>query len=139
MQTRVKTSPTERAGPAMYYLSFIDLERWEFDEILPPRDDISLGGNIIPYISSPRDNISSDFPSGRSINDILYRKNILSLHWLYISRHLSFLRLHRASPGFCRVWGLQKLFSAFFVDFFMFSASLSSRIRFVSSSDSAIS
>jgi hypothetical protein len=55
------------------YLSFIDLERGGFGEILPevmifpeglcPEGNIITSGNILP---NP--------PNGRSINDILYRK-----------------------------------------------------------------
>ena len=73
------------------YLSFIDLKRGEFDEILPPRDDISRG--LCPRdISSRGGNISSNSPSGRSINYILYRNNIYIeqphlLVWLINARH----------------------------------------------------
>jgi hypothetical protein len=55
------------------YLSFIDLERGGFGEILPEvmifPEGLCPSGNIITS-----GNISPNPPSGRSINDILYRK-----------------------------------------------------------------
>jgi hypothetical protein len=56
-----------------YYLSFIDLERGVFGGILPEVMIFPKGlcpeGNIIT-----EGNISTNPPSGGSINDILYRK-----------------------------------------------------------------
>jgi hypothetical protein len=49
------------------HLSFIDLERGGFGEILP--EGLCPEGNIIT-----EGNISPNPPNGRSINDILYRK-----------------------------------------------------------------
>jgi hypothetical protein len=57
-----------QVGKPGKYLSFIDLERGEFGEILP-EVMIFPEGNIIT-----KGNISLNPPSGGSINDILYRK-----------------------------------------------------------------
>jgi hypothetical protein len=53
----------------MKYLSFIDLERGGFGGILPEVMIFSTSGNIIT-----EGNISTNPPSGGSINDLLHRK-----------------------------------------------------------------
>ena len=67
------TQLTITIGHVIKHLSFIDLERGGFGEILPEvmifPEGLCPEGNIII-----EGNISPNPPSGGSINDILYRK-----------------------------------------------------------------
>jgi hypothetical protein len=91
----------------MLYLSFIDLERGGFGEILPEEmifpEGLGPEGNIIT-----EGNISLNPPSGGSINDILYRKlkpsklRIKNLTHTFVNT-MFYFRINASIVGFLRI------------------------------------